>query len=114
MSDDLDPKITRLLAGWEAPPPSQMAISQILARAQEMPRSTRQSLAWFASVWSAMYRRRTLLVLGPAVAAALWVAIVTPYLDHRLPVNDPILQQDALSTFDMRAPGPEAEEEPAG
>ena len=100
--DEIDDKITALLAAWTPPEPPAGAAARILAAAAQPALGARLVGA---------RRFRALWLAGPAVAAALVALTVSQTTMDRLPTNDPVLQQEALATFDLKTPSASIEED---
>ena len=101
--DEMDDKITALLAAWTPPEPQAGATARILAAVAAQP-------AVGARLVGAR-RFRALWLAGPAVAAAFVALMVSQTTKDRLPTNDPVLQQEALATFDLKTPSASIEED---
>ena len=101
--DQIDDKIAALLGAWTAPEPSIGAAGRILAAAAAQPAAgqSRFGARRLPGLWLA----------GPAMAAALVALTVSQMATDRLPINDPVLQQEALATFDLKTPSASIEED---
>ena len=93
MTEISDAEIRQRLQAWAPPAASPAAVDRILQAAQaQRPKPVVSPL------------RRVTWLAGPAVAAGLVAVMLSQGVGHRPALSDPLLQQDALNTFDMRAP----------
>jgi hypothetical protein len=92
MTDWSKDQISGLLSGWVAPAPAADAVTRILAAA---------GAYHPAAIPPARNGWRKALVAGPAVAAAAALAFILISFHEPLPVNEPALQQSALSVFSI-------------